>query len=170
MSRVLMVIAPEMFRDEEYEHPKTVLEQRGATVTTASVAPGTCRGKLGMRATATIAVADADARDYDAVVFVGGDGASVFFDDPHAHQLARAASENGRVLAAICIAPGILARAGLLAGRRATAFESEKADLITHGALFTGAPVEVDGRVITANGPAAARLFGEAIADALGLH
>jgi protease I len=35
------------------------------------------------------------------------------------------------------------------------------------GAIFTGAPVERDGLIITANGPAAARQFGEAIAAAL---
>ena len=169
MAHVLMVIAPAVFRDEEYAHPKEVLEGRGASVTTASTRVGTCQGKLGMTAEATLAVADANAADYDAVVFIGGGGAAVFFDDPLAHTLARSALESGKVLAAICIAPSILARAGLLDGVRATAFASQHDDLVAHGALWTGAPVEVDGRIITANGPAAARDFGSAIADMLGL-
>jgi protease I len=164
-----MVIAPEVFRDEEYAHPKEVLVSRGATVTTASTRVGECRGKLGMTATADIAIAEADAGRFDAVVFVGGGGAEVFFDDGAAHDLARDAAAMGRVLGAICIAPSVLARAGLLAGVRATAFPSRKDDLIAHGAQWTGAPVEVDGRVVTANGPEAARAFGEAIADLLGL-
>lgn len=169
MSTVLMVIAPTQFRDEEYDHPKRVLEDRGASVTTASVRPQTCVGKLGMTAEATVAIADAQAADYDAVVFVGGGGASVFFDDADAHRLARESLALERIIAAICIAPSTLAHAGLLAGRRATAFPSQEDDLVLHGALWTGAPVEVDGRVITANGPEAAHDFGTAIADALGL-
>lgn len=169
MAHVLMVIAPEVFRDEEYDHPKGVLESRGATVTTASTRAGICHGKLGMAAEATLAVADADTADYDAVVFVGGGGARVFFDDPAAHSLAREAHALGRVVAAICIAPSVLARAGLLRDVRATAFPSQRDDLVAHGAVWSDGPVQIDGRIVTANGPDAARDFGIAIADALRL-
>ena len=169
MARVLMVIAPTVFRDEEYAQPKAVLEARGAEVITASRTVGICHGKLGMTAEATVALADANATDYDAVAFVGGGGAETYFDDPDAHRLARAALETGRVVGAICIAPSILARAGLLQDVRATAFASQKDDLIAHGAIWTGVPVEVAGAIVTANGPEAARDFGMEIADTLGL-
>ncbi len=164
-----MVIAPAVFRDEEYECPKTVLEGRGAGVITASRGVGPCMGKLGMVAEATVALADAHAEDYDAIVFVGGGGAETYFDDPVAHALARDAHDAGRVLGAICIGPSILARAGLLRGVRATAFPSQKGNLIAHGAQWSDSPVEVDGPIITANGPEAARAFGFTIADTLGL-
>ncbi len=169
MKTVLMVIAPDIFRDEEYARPKEVLERRGARVVTASVAPGPCRGKLGMLAVANIALSEADAGDYDAVVFVGGGGAAAFFDDTAAHAVAQEMHAEGKVISAICIAPSTLARAGLLAGHRATSFPDREQDLVEHGAIYTAAPVEVDGTLITANGPEAAYDFGEAIADALGL-
>jgi protease I len=169
MTQVLMVIAPEVFRDEEYARPREVLESRGATVVTASRSAGVCQGKLGMTAEATVSLADADAADYDAVVFVGGGGAQVYFDDPVAHALAQEADRLGRVVAAICIAPSVLARARLLHGVRATAFPSQKEDLAEHGAIWTDGPVEVDGRIITANGPDAAYDFGLAISEALAL-
>jgi protease I len=164
-----MVIAPTMFRDEEYARPRDVLEGRGARVVTASTAPGECSGKLGMKAHAEISVADASKRDWDAAIFIGGAGSSVFFDDEHAHALAHGATAAGALLGAICIAPSTLAHAGLLSGVQATAFPSQQADLVAHGARWTGAPVTVDGRIITANGPEAAQVFGEAIAEALGL-
>jgi len=169
VSDIVMIIAPEVFRDEEYAEPKRVLESRGANVHTASVAPGECIGKLGMRAVADLSVVDAGSRDWDAVIFVGGAGAAVYFDDPAAHELAKRAAGGTGVLSAICIAPSILARAGLLGGVRATAFPSQKDDLIAHGAIWTGEPVTVDGHIVTGSGPEAASAFGEAIGDLLGL-
>lgn len=163
MHRTLFVIAPETFRDEEYLEPRELLQEAGIGVVTASVASGPCVGRFGARATAEVAVADVSGADYDAVVFVGGGGAAVFFDDPDAHRIAREASAAGRVVAAICIAPSTLARAGLLEGVRATAFPSQREDLIAHGAQWTGAPVELDGTTLTANGPEAAGAFGQAL-------
>jgi len=170
MPRILFVVAPQTFRDEEYAHPKQVLDDLGAETVTASTRPGICTGKLGMTAHAEVALSDVGGADYDAVVFVGGGGAQVYFDDPEAHRVSREALEAGRVVAAICIAPSVLAHAGLLGGIRVTSFPSQKDDLIAHGAEYTGEPLERDGRFITANGPDAARDFGHAIATALGLE
>ena len=169
MTRALMVIAPTVFRDEEYAVPKGVLEAHGIDVTTASVAPGECIGKLGMHA---------HGHDRRFVMPSRTRGTpwcswevparQVFFDDADAHELARAQRDSGRVLAAICIAPSTLARAGLLDGVRATAFPSQEDDLRAHGAQWTGEPVTVDGRIVTGNGPEAAEQFGEAVAAVLG--
>lgn len=164
MSQVLMVVAPTMFRDEEYAHPKEVFESRGAVVTTASVRPGPAMGRFGLRTTADVSITDADPGLYDAVVFVGGAGAEVYFDDPDAHALAKRAHDLGKVVAAICIAPSILAHAGLLTGRRATAFPDREADLIGCGATWTGQRVTTDAPFVTANGPEAAYEFAEAVA------
>lgn len=169
MKQALLVIAPSVFRDEEYAHPKEVLEAHGVHVTTASTRAGTCTGRFGLEATAEIGLSDADAGDYDAVVFVGGGGAEVFFDDPQAHALARAALESGRILGAICIAPSTLAHGGLLEGVAVTAFPTQREDLIAHGALWRDQPLVVDGRIITASGPEAARDFGLALVEALGM-
>jgi len=167
MKTALLVIAQETFRDEEYAEPKAVLESRGVAVTTASVHPGPAVGKLGMTAVAETSVADALATPWDAVAFIGGAGARVFFDDENAHALARDALTRGAVLGAICIAPSTLAHAGLLEGVQATAFASQEADLRAHGALWTGTAVTRDGAIITANGPEAATRFGELLAEAL---
>lgn len=169
MPDVVMVIAPTVFRDEEYAQPKAILESRGANVVTASVAPGECVGRFGLKATAAISVADAATRSWDAVVFVGGGGAAVYFDDDAAHALANAQAARHGVLSAICIAPSTLAHAGLLGGVRATAFPDRERDLKAHGAVWTGEPVTVDGRIITGSGPEAATAFGEAVAEALGI-
>ena len=159
----LMVVAPEMFRDEEYIEPKIVLEDGGLLVRTASNRYGQVFSKAGMRVIAERTLEEADPAEYEAVVFVGGAGAQVFFDDPDAHAFAKTLHDAGKVVAAICIAPSILAHAGLIEGNTVTAFESQEDDLVAHGAMFTGNPVEVDGQIVTANGPEAATAFGEAV-------
>ncbi len=169
MPRILMVIAPLTFRDEEYATPKEAFQAHGAEVVTASARPGTCTGKLGMTAEATLALSDADGAAFDAVVFVGGGGSEIYFDDPDAHRVAREAYAAGRVVAAICIAPSLLARAGMLDGIRATAFPSQERDLVVHGAIWTGDPVTVDPPFVTASGPEAATGFADAICTLLGI-
>jgi len=56
--------------------------------------------------------------NYDAVVFVGGGGATEYFNDSIAHKIVKESIAKGKVLAAICIAPNILANAGVLKGKK----------------------------------------------------
>ncbi|MBN3033290.1 MAG: DJ-1/PfpI family protein [Candidatus Saganbacteria bacterium] len=161
--KALMIIAFEHFRDEEYAEPKKVLEDAGFAVTTASVKTGTAKGKYGMEAPVDIALKDVKAEDYDTVVFVGGPGSHGYFNDPAAQAIAREAHDAGKIVAAICAAPSILANAGLLKGRAATGFPDQGPNLKAKGARFTGRGLEIDGNIITADGPAHAGEFGEAI-------
>jgi protease I len=165
--KVLMVIAHKTFRDEEYDKPRRVLEAGGVDITVASSALGEATGRFGMTAPVDILVKDAAEPDYDAIVFIGGGGSREYFDDPAAHKLARDFDAAGKVVAAICIAPHTLAAAGVLAGKRVTSFESEKEALIKYGVDYTGSPVEIDGRIITADGPEAAEEFGKAVLEAI---
>ena len=68
---------------------------------------------------------------------------------------------EGRAVAAICAAPLVLGRMGLLNGKRATCYPGFEAEL--KGATATGTTVEVDGQIITGHGPGAAIDFGLAI-------
>jgi protease I len=165
--KVVMLIAPGNFRDEELFHTKEVLEGNKAEVVVASVSAGTYTGTRGGEATADISVGEINPADYDAIVFIGGQGASQYFEDEKAISLAKDAYSAGKVVAAICIAPSILANAGLLEGKKATAFSSEEDNLKAKGAEYTGKPVVTEGRIVTANGPAAARDFGKEISRLL---
>ena len=164
---VLMVIAQNGFRDEEYFKPKELLEFAGYTVKTASVQAGKAMGKLGGTAKVDIALSNVKAEDYEAVVFVGGPGAADYIEDETALNIAREADKKGRIVAAICIAHAILARAGILKGKKATVFHSDSGILVEEKVIYIDMPVVVDGRIITASGPDAAHEFGKALVKAL---
>ena len=165
--KVVLIIAKEVFRDEELFDTQKALEEEGVTTVIASSIVGTCKGKLGKNAQSTILVKDISAQDYDAIIFVGGNGAMQYYDDLAAINLATEASQKDKILAAICIAPRILANADLLKGKTATCYVSEAEAIQQLGANYTGNDVEQDGKTITANGPHAAYDFGKKIANEL---
>ena len=167
MKKAAFIIAEQNFRDEEYQYPKEVLQESGIEVVTASTTKGECVGKLGMKVTPDILITEIDPAQFDAVIFVGGGGSEQYFSDPTAHELANTAYEQGKIVGAICIAPVILANAGLLKGRTATVYPDGASVLTAQGANYTGNTVEVDGRIITGNGPDAAKEFGRRLAELL---
>jgi len=167
--KILMVIAPDQFRDEEYREPRRIFEEHGCAVTVASTVSRPVTGMLGMVVTPDVTLDNVRSADFDAVVFVGGAGARELFGDKRAHLLATETALGGRPLGAICVSPTILANAGVLKGRRATVWPDQAKALAAGGARYTGEPVTADGAIITADGPPSAAKFGEAVAKALGL-
>jgi protease I len=168
--KLLVVIAPERFRDEELFEPLEVFRKAGIGYDIASVRAGTCSGMLGGKCEATLDLAQARAEDYDGIAVIGGAGSPEFLWG-HSRLLALVAgfAKSGKPVGAICLSPVVLARAGVLGGRRATVFRTPDsvAEMHKGGADLRGDAVVVDGRFITANGPAAARRFGEEMAAAL---
>jgi protease I len=161
-----MVVAPRGFRDEELFVPRGRFEAEGATVEVASPEPGHAQGMLGAEIAPDLLVKDVEAARYVAIVVVGGRGApEALWENGPLHALLRTAARAGTVVAAICLAPVALARAGLLAGVRATVFADPgaKKEMLRGGALFIDDDVVVDRTVVTASGPDAARAFADAI-------
>ncbi len=165
--KVVIIIAKNNFRDEELLEPKAILEKNGAAVTIASSSLKESKGMLGAKVSPDILFTDIAVGDYDAVIFVGGTGSSEYWDNPTAHTIAKVANKANKIVGAICIAPVTLAKAGLLKGKKATTYSSTVNDIKSEGANYTGEGVERDGNIITADGPASAKKFGEAIVKAL---
>ncbi|NQU17710.1 MAG: DJ-1/PfpI family protein [Candidatus Saganbacteria bacterium] len=161
--KVVMIIAFDGFRDEEYFKPKAVLEAGGIEIKSASTQLGNAKGKLGASAPVDLLINDIALEDFDAVIFIGGPGSYNLFNCSAAHSIAKETLKENKVLAAICAAPSILANAGVLKGKRATCYIGEGPHLKVMGVNYTGKGLEIDGNIITADGPAHAKQFGEAI-------
>lgn len=168
MPRILLVVASRNFRDEEAKVPKARFEEAGCEVAIAATRTGPVRGSLGTWLTADVALTEARAKDYDAVVFAGGEGADELFDNPSAHRLCRDALAAGRVLGALCAAPSILAEAGVLQDRRATCWPDRRSHLQSKGAVLCEGGVVMDPtRIVTADGPHRAADFARTVLDLL---
>ncbi|MCK4776787.1 MAG: DJ-1/PfpI family protein [Actinomycetia bacterium] len=167
MGKILMVIASSNFRDEEYEEPKKVLQDAGYDIEVACSKLDVATGMLGITVTPDLLLQNVNVDNYKAVLFIGGGGASEYWNDSTAHKIARDTINKGKVLGAICIAPNTLANAGLLNGKKACGFESITTNLAQAGAIVEASDVVVDGNIVTASGPEAATPFGVKIKELL---
>ena len=158
-----MVLAPKNFRDEEFIEPEKIFEENGVKVTVSSKGQTLAYGMLGAKVNIDKDITQVNVSDYDAIVFVGGGGASAYFNDKQALKIAVDSMKQGKLTAAICIAPSILANAGVLKGRKATSYPSEKNNLSSKGAIYLQQNVVEDGLIVTAVGPQAAAEFGKLI-------
>jgi len=166
--KVLLIIASRDFQPKEYLLPKEVLEQGGVKVITASDKGGTAVADSygGANATVDLLVGDAKVENFDGAFIVGGQGAKTLLETEDVYNLMRAFHKAGKFYGAICYSPRILAHAGVLQGKNATGWNGDDelpGILQSVGAKYSAEPVVVDGKLITAVDPTAAKQWGEEI-------
>ncbi|MHC1585425.1 MAG: DJ-1/PfpI family protein [Candidatus Syntropharchaeia archaeon] len=170
---ILMVIAPEGFRDEELFDSKRIFEERGAKVEIASIDRNIAKGMLGGAVKPDLVFDEVDIDEYDGIVIVGGIGSKKYlWNDEELISLVREAYYGDKVVSAICLSPVILARAGILEEKESTVFPDPEAieELERHGAKYVDRDVVVSGRIITGKDPKSVRNFALEVCHALSDH
>lgn len=169
-SKILMLIAQRNFRDEELKIPKKIFEQNKYSVDIAALSTEKAIGMFGLEVKPTISVEEAIdlMEQYVAVVVVGGSGVTELIGREEVLELLKVAKDEYKIIGAICIGPLVLAHAGLLKNKNATVWCSEEnqetvLELEEKGARYKNKSVIIDGDIITANGPEAAKEFAEKI-------
>jgi protease I len=165
--KILMVVPPKDYQEMEFNEPRTYFESDGFTVKTASKGTSSAIGSSGEQASIDIDVKRVNLSEFKAVVFVGGEGIDELklYEDPDYLALAKSAVQKEMIVGAICLAPKILANAGLLSGKDATSSDPDY--IKSKGANFLDQPVAYSGNIITGNGPYAAGEFAQTIVAAL---
>jgi len=108
--------------------------------------------------------------NYDGIFLIGGRGALDDLDNETVYGIIKEAKEKDKLFGAICISPRILVKTGVLFGKRATGWngDGDLENIFKNSSTeYVCEPVVVDGRIITAEGPGAAKEFGETIAKQL---
>ncbi|SHJ12255.1 4-methyl-5(b-hydroxyethyl)-thiazole monophosphate biosynthesis [Dethiosulfatibacter aminovorans DSM 17477] len=105
--------------------------------------------------------------DYDAIVLPGGPGAYDLRNDNRIIDIVRKYIDRNKVVAAICAAPIVLEKAGVIKGKKVTSYPTVSHEL--KSANYERSVVQTDGNIVTGNGPAATFSFAFAVLEALGL-
>lgn len=164
--KALILLMPEDFRDEEFQIPRDKLASSGVSVTVAGLRGGQAKGILGLTVLPDILINDVNVGEYDALIVPGGPGSPRYlWNDQRVLSLVKEACNKGKIVAAICLSGAVLANAGILKWKNATVFETPQSLKVFNekGVNYVKQDVVVDGRIVTARGPAAAEKFAEEI-------
>jgi protease I len=158
-SRIL-IMATNGFEQSELVKPLEQLKAKGARVEIAAPEAGQIRGwrdkDWGAPVDVDLTLDDVKVGDYDALILPGG----VMSPDKlrvndKALAIVKAFVETGKVVAAICYAPGLLVETGAIKDRNVTSYVSIRTDVVNAGGCW------VDQQVVTDNGIITSRLPGD---------
>ncbi|MGQ9865686.1 MAG: DJ-1 family glyoxalase III [Pseudanabaenaceae cyanobacterium] len=148
-----------------------VLRRGGVSVVVAGVTAGPVAGSHDISIQPDKVLGAIAWDKVDGLVLPGGPGTATLQTTEPVLQALRQLHQAGKLTAAVCAAPLVLAEAGLLAGKRVTAYPTVRDRL---GGIWVEEPVVQDGTIITGSGPATALPFalrvlaylaGEEVAD-----
>ena len=106
---------------------------------------------------------------YDMIVLPGGwTGVDNLIADQRVLELVRHYDKSGKWVAAMCAAPNVLAKAGVIQGKTITAYPGKKTEPFYTGANYVRDTVVIDGKMVTSRGPGTALPFAFALVDVLG--
>ena len=164
----LRVLVPLAEGCEELEAVTIIdlLRRAGIEVVAAGLQPGLVTASRGVRIEPDITLDEALQQEFDMVALPGGlPGADHLAADRRLTDLLRRMNESGRFVGAVCAAPKVLARSGVLRGKAATGFpgvlEQEGHPDISEAAVMR------DGTVITSRAAGTAMDFALELIEAL---
>ncbi len=155
------------FEETEAIAPIDILRRCGIKVITVGIGEEIIAGSHGIAVIPDITEVElALTEDVDMIILPGGMPGTLNLEKSRTVQEAiDYCTKNGKFIGAICAAPSILGKKGILSGRKATCFPGFEQFL--EGADYTGELVVRDGNIITAKGAGAAVGFGLSLAEAL---
>lgn len=156
MSKVLVPLA-QGFEDMEAITITDILRRAGIEVITAGLENGAITGSRGTVVMPDVSLNDVVNDNFDMIVLPGGQpGATNLKNDNRIITLLGKMAGAGKYIGAICAAPGVLAEAGVLTNRKATAYPGTFPDKSYPDVDAVDDIVVMDGKITTSRGPGTA--------------
>ncbi len=148
------ILVEEMYEDMELQYPLFRLREEGLIVDIVGTDKGKeYRGKHGYPTVSDLASSEVSADDYDGVIVPGGYSPDRMRRCPDTIRFVKDMCNKGKIVAAICHGPWMMASCCDLKGKKVTGFFSIKDDLANAGAEYVDREVVVSGNLITSRGP-----------------
>ena len=162
-----MIFLAEGFEESEALLPLDILRRGGLDAITVSVTSDRIvKSSHGVQVVADALISEISAEDVQMIILPGGlPGATNLDECQYLDKMIMDFASKGKSLAAICAAPMVYGKRGLLRGKKATCYPGF--DKYLDGAEYTGVLVECVDNFILGKGPAAAAEFGFAILEKL---
>ncbi|RZN39391.1 MAG: DJ-1/PfpI family protein [Methanophagales archaeon ANME-1-THS] len=166
MAKHAVLLLATGFEEIEATSVVDVLRRAGVEVTIAGLQAGAIQGAHGIKVLPDTTLGEIEPKKFDAVILPGGNPGYVNLGrDKRVLDAVKTAFELGKIVAAICAAPSVLAQAGILKGKRATIFPGMESALT--GAKPLSERVVMDGNLVTSQGPGTALEFALTLVELL---
>ena len=163
---VYILLAPG-FEEMEALVPADLLRRAGVEVALVSLDGELVPGGHNIAVKADCTLSEVKLEGMEAVTLPGGGvGVANLGSDPRVEELVKQAAQQGKRLAAICAAPSLLSKWGLLAGKRAVCYPTWK-DKIADACYLPEEKLAVDGSTITGQAAGASFEFGLKLIEVL---
>lgn len=148
---MIIVLLADGFEEIEALTPVDMLRRAGFEVKTVGITSKIAVGSHNIPVVCDAVPADINLSDVSMAIFPGGMPGSLNLDaSPYTDEVINNVLDRGGHIAAICAAPLVFGRRGLLNGKRATCFPGFESELI--GATVTGEEFVTDGNITTGKG------------------
>ncbi len=162
MKTALLLLA-DGFEEIEAVTIVDVLRRGDVAVTTASLSGKHVRGSHDITVQSDVSLDAVSVDNFDALVLPGGPAAQTLRDEARVQAIIRRAATTGKLIAAVCAAPGALEAAGVLKGKRATAYPGTELPSATR----VEQSVVEDGNIVTSRGPGTTMAFALKLVERL---
>lgn len=161
------VVLARNFEDVEATSPIEALEKAGAAIIVVGIEKGAVEGKKGTTIEATATFDDVSPDDFDMLVIPGGGSPENLRIHDGAVQFTREFVNSGKPVGSICHGPQLLISAKVVTGRKMTAVNKIRDDIVNAGGLYVDQPLMEDGNIITSRVPDDLPVFNEALTKAI---
>lgn len=156
---MVYVFLADGFEEMEAVTPIDILRRAGCDVATVGVTGEMVTGCHDI--TVKSDVTEISLRDAEMIILPGGSGgADNLFESKMVTEAVFYCAQNGRRIAAICAAPYILGKLGVLDGKRAVCYPDPKFEKCLENAIISSDPVVTDGNITTGKGAGYSLDFG----------
>ena len=153
------------FEDIEALEVLDILRRCNIEAKTVGVFASEAKSSHGVIVKADITMQEVEKDKMTMLILPGGPGHTLYEKSQELTDLIGFANENDIYISAICAAPAIIGRMGILNGKKFTCYPGfEK---YCEGGIFSEEKAVRDGLIITGKGPGAAAEFGFMIAEIL---
>jgi len=160
---VLLFLPAKDFSEEEYSIVRKLLLKYGKNIFITSDDHYVCSGSKGMKVKSDTSFFNINIKNFAALVLIGGRGSKAYWDNEKLHTITRNFNDAQKIIGAICSAPVILAKAGILKNKTATCYYEDKNELMNLGINYQDRAVVTDKNIVTSNSSQSAAQFTEAV-------
>lgn len=149
---VLIFLPANGFNEQEYLTVSNQLLKAGYKIFIVSDSNFICVGSNGLKVKNDVSLYNVHHQNFVGFILIGGSGVRNYWNNKQLQFISKNFFESKKIIGAICAAPIVLAKAGLIK-EKATCFIDDKKELEREGIEYQNANVFVENNIITAQNP-----------------